>query len=509
MSEINSDNGEESEVVKRFLAGKDVWNKWAMETLEKKDNSSIWIRSAEIDFRNTTIEKSVVDFSEYIFPGNTIFATNVFYENVTFKKAIFHGETFFEGAEFMKNANFDEAVFKSTAWFSDPPAKLGHVTSNTDFFCKFRKRSSFNETRFEGEAWFSNVFFDSDIQILNSLFSGWARFDDIKCQSSMQLDGTKFCERTGDSIHGKPGQGGVWFTGARYTGQAWFSDTQFEDDVSFQGAVFDNDAIFQRTIFKKQAIFSGVLSKRVFTLSGANFGIVPIFVQTHFDEAPVFDDVEINDKRAGNKKSITYLARWRALRRLAIQGQDNEKEREYFSGELWSLSPRNIRYWFGVAYWLFSRHGRSVLWPVFWWIILTTLCFFIYIFESPEFLNNPKKTHLLSSFSSHCYNNNGVTSEETSSDMIGFDSLSTTLGREAINLALRNSFIEIGRGSDVEALTYSCLYGVSSVKNSSGHIEYIPKKPYVVLWVVALQRILAALFIFLFGAAVRNILRVK
>ena len=65
-------------------------------------------------------------------------------------------------------------------------------------------------------------------------------------------------------------------------------------------------------------------------------------------------------------------ARWRALKRLAVQGHDHMHELEFFQNELktrrWSTDrPWHAVFWFGLFYGWLSDFGRSIVRPLFWW----------------------------------------------------------------------------------------------------------------------------------------------
>jgi hypothetical protein len=81
-------------------------------------------------------------------------------------------------------------------------------------------------------------------------------------------------------------------------------------------------------------------------------------------------------------------ARFRALKRLAIQGHDADREQEFFAREVQAARfaadwpwPKPFwrrqgwggvsRYWFGWLYELFGGLGRSVVSPFLCWVAIT------------------------------------------------------------------------------------------------------------------------------------------
>ena len=131
---------------------------------------------------------------------------------------------------------------------------------------------------------------------------------------------------------------------------------------------------------------------------------MPDFIQAHFAEAPRLDNSHIRPGFIEPRRfwdrlfprvngDVDRSARYRALKRLAIDGHDHVREQEYFAGELRSLRgcpdrllpnplnwfrrddagrrrrawPGGARYWFGLGYQLLSDFGRSMLRPLGWW----------------------------------------------------------------------------------------------------------------------------------------------
>jgi hypothetical protein len=517
-----------------YKRGKEEWNKWANKTLDDRDKKKEnWPSEATADFSLLTEIKGKIDFRGFIFPGDTIFEKVHFNGRVSFERAIFYGEVFLAGSSFEEDAIFNEAIFLSTAWFSH--FKRSKEFDSSDFYAKFKKRSYFNKAIFAKESWFSHVLFNDDVQFINSMFVEWARFDDLQCKSSAQFDQAQFLKRKGPSINGQPHEGGAWFVGARFSGQAWYKKTIFIDDVSFQGAIFENDAIFDSTIFRSSAIFKGMISNRMFALSASEFAITPDFIQTHFTEAPIFDDVKIFDnesqffkrlvlkrlmrkasrKLKGNSKEQLMLnrrnndsAKWRALRRLAVQGHDHDKEREFFSGEIWATPVNSFRFWFGGVYWIFSAHGRSIVRPFIFWCLLTFVCFVFYLCQSPQMGFHKLFRIALIERDFSQLSSVSCLSSDSCIGQPGYKGISN-LTKEALNLSLRNSLFNIESFGESQQITLTCLYGSMKHQIDISKVEYIPTVPRIVSYVIVIQRLFATLYVFLFGFAIRNMLRVK
>ena len=80
---------------------------------------------------------------------------------------------------------------------------------------------------------------------------------------------------------------------------------------------------------------------------------------------------------------------------------------------------------------------------------------------------------------------------------------STDALQEAINLSWHNAFIVLDGGADSAHRTYGCLYGVE--RYGDNPVTFVPSS---VARASGAQK-LSALFIFLFGLALRNMLKMK
>ena len=104
-------------------------------------------------------------------------------------------------------------------------------------------------------------------------------------------------------------------------------------------------------------------------MMGATFKKVPSFNQADFKQAPDLDNVDFplpGYWRRGDHKLIPL---YRAIRRMAIQSADYEREQMAFKGETRSKrgtehKPWHTAFWFGIAYDAFSDFGRSIARPL-------------------------------------------------------------------------------------------------------------------------------------------------
>lgn len=264
---------------------------------------------------------------------------------------------------------------------------------------------------------------------------------------------------------------------------AKFDRAKFHGYAIFERATFQGLASFRSSQFRERATFLALRAESSFDLAGVRFHKhVPNFVQAHFPEAPRFDHVRVPTvpelRRALVPVGSYATARYRALKRLAIQGHDHDREQQFFSDELRSQrgSFWNIRGLFIAAYGLFSDFGRSILRPLFSWIA-TTLAFAAVYYIIHTFKGV---------FS--CANDGYPVSS-------------------AIYLALRKGLIfpALGRDQKLDQ-TFACLYGTTSLSEGGRIIPVIPDS---IAYLGIAQTLISAVLIFLVLLAIRNQFRIK
>ena len=81
----------------------------------------------------------------------------------------------------------------------------------------------------------------------------------------------------------------------------------------------------------------------------------------------------------------------------------------------------------------------------------------------------------------------------------------TNARAEALHLAFRNAFVMLDGGSDASHRMYGCLYGLEMYAGQNP----VPIVPSAVSTASAIQKLISGVLIFLFGLALRNMLKVK
>ena len=333
-----------------------------LDSLSDSRDYELGSESLFLNFQRTFVERfglvaAVADFSKYTFQETADFSSFVFPGNAVFRNATFKEQAAFDGAGFKGDAVFDQATFEDYARFNGATfAGQGATFSNATFAGQM---AAFGGATFAGGAMFNGVTFAGDL----GLFDG-ATFED-----PARFNGATF-------------KGHAVFRGVTFTGHTEFNEATFAGHADFLETVFGGFTAFVDATFEHYSDFRAIESKSMFQLSDATFLEVPEFIQAHFAEAPRLDDCRIKPRRlwpitlASVKEHIkgkpSLAARWRALKRLAIQGHDHAREQAFFKGELkarrWSEDkPWHAVFWFGIFYQVLSDFGRSPWRPLLWW----------------------------------------------------------------------------------------------------------------------------------------------
>jgi hypothetical protein len=381
-----------------------------------------------------------------------------------------------------------------------------------------------------------------------TIFSGDARFESTAFLGEASFDSATFL-------------GDAWFDGAAFSHDAWFykgafnglasfrRGVAFQRDAGFATVHFDQSASFQGARFGGEANFAAVRCEQGFSIADAVFKNVPDFIQAHFAEAPRLDNLQVAPTRRSNLVTEDarrdHLSCWRALKRLAIEAHDIDRELEFsaqeisaarsssnwpipvrlFEGRKWLEASRSLSSYF---YWAFSDYGRSVLRPMGWWLLTIVVATSYYLGQHESVATNRARLHEQEGYSATgafvrseldalkrdqaCFYREPLRKPIDDKALplmqrIGLiDDIAkeTNAPWEALQLAFRNGALVLDGGSEAAHRTYGCLYGFELFGTS--RTVYAPP---AVSIVSAIQKLFSAVFIFLFGLALRNMLKVK
>jgi hypothetical protein len=257
---------------------------------------------------------------------------------IDFRGFIFPGDTNFSGATFTSRADFGSAAF-ATARF-----RSANFTGTADFLgASFAGRADFGNAAFSA-ARFRSATFGAAADFRSAAFAGIADFDS-----------------------------------ATFAGDAFFGSATFEQPTTFGAARF-----------ARQASFAGMKTGRSFNMKGAAFGEMPAFNQADFKHPADLDDIPLPLPGFWQAGKRSLIAEYRAIRRVAIQGASYERQHFALKGELrsrrWTMDkPWHAGFWLGLLYDGVADCGRSIMRPLFVWLIslVTFSAFYLYIAGVP------------------------------------------------------------------------------------------------------------------------------
>ncbi len=532
-------------------------------TFDDEVNFADWVFPGDTSFHSATFSKSAIfnratfsqdtTFNDATFSGNATFNDAAFLTRVSFREAKFSGYARFDNATFSGDApfrnvtfseyaRFDNATFLKDVQFSNATfsenVKFNKATfsrSPTFYRATFSQKANFENVTFMQTAFFNKATFSEEVWFNHATFSSYAAFNEAMFSKYATFENMTSSGYTG-------------FNHATFLKTARFSNATFSKDAKFIGASFKGSASYHEAHFQGPALFTAIKAERDFSIAGAHFQRVPDFVQANFAEAPKLDSTHLRPgfieqgrfwksvvKRL-SKGDADVPARWRALKRLAIQGYDHERERQFFAMEIrsarfvtdwpfhWKLWDANVwngifRFWLGLLYQVTSNFGRSVLRPTL--LLFASILFFaaIYLGEShkasgltaPGFTQRfvavttvatPFVSDEVSRTANPCADVSGKQIQPLEPDL----ARRTDAIAEALQLSVLNGSVLGGIGGrNTVRRIYGCLYGL--VRDTGS--KTTPIIPLSVTSWSLLQKAISIVLIFLLGLAIRNILKVR
>ena len=457
-------------------------------------------------------------FASATFSGYASFESATFSGRALFASATFTGDAWFESATFTGGAQFESATFSSYAWFESATfsgdARFDSATFTGNAWFKSATFSSF--AWFDtGDAWFESATFSGGAQFESATFSGDARFE------SATFSGDAWFERATFT-------GNAWFESATFTGNALFEHATFTGYAWFESATFTGGALFERARFRREADFSGIDSKRAFSLIGARFRWrVPDFLSAKFAEPVLLDNVQLATGVApgGLLRSVlgaavlwmvgdldaALSAKYRALKRLAIQSDDHRNEQIFFRGELRSRryhedKPWHAGFWFGILYELACDFGHSISRPVLWLIAIGLLSSWFYLGQGVAPDVSPR-AHIEAALLSHLPDRVQTLIPALRPAALPplackDGSAGDPVAAASLLAAKKSSVFASFNSAEKSTQIYACLYGFDERTRTA----VVPDA--VVLWGIW-QTVASAALLFLFLLALRNQFKIK
>ncbi len=242
--------------------------------------------------------------------------------------------------------------------------------------------------------------------------------------------------------------------------------------IYFSQVTFEGYVTFRNASFIKSARFDACYVQRKFVVENTIFSSeVPSFDQAHFSEAPSLSSTTYPTQNCFGGGSAVALGRYRALRRLAIQGHDYENEGKAFKGEIRSKRGTEHKwyhaaFWYGLAYDALSDFGRSMSRPSLIWLLSIAVFAAFYLASAGK---------LESAFA-------------------GCATAGAPNYESALIISWKNALPLIGIDSEAEKIARACLYGGAA---------------YGGIAIQGIQKVWSAVLLFLFLLAVRNQFKIK
>jgi hypothetical protein len=282
--------------------------------------------------------------------------------------------------------------------------------------------------------------------------------------------------------------GYAWFGSATFTGDAWFGSATFKGNAWFNSATFQKSTSFNRALFRKKCVFAGIKVDRAFDITGARFATVPAFNQADFKQAPDLDSVVFPVPRFWRGHDAGLVPAYRAIRRMAIQGADYEREQMAFKGELrsrrWTLDQwHQVGTLLGVFYDGLADCGRYITRPFVSWLATIVVFAGLYLAAAGVPLRE---------WGDACPGGNGAKWEH------------------AASLALTSGIPLLGSGRSQEATAfYTCVRpGQNQLALTTAGAAAV-SVPLLGTLLQVVHMLISAAFIFLFLLAVKNRFKIK
>lgn len=468
---------------------------------------------------------AVARFDEARLKAESSFEGTIFAGVVSFNKAQLTGAGRFVETQFSGDARFGEAVFKAPVSFDR---------------AQFWANVSFRHSRLEQDASFVDMRVEGDARLKDAKFGGRTVLDDVRIKGETDLTEAEFAGalRCRLADFGGPVRvasarfsGDADFTGSRFGKGGDFQSTQFLGPATFREVRFEGPVSFAGARFPHTADFSAVQSRVAFVLADASFGTVPSFLEASFHEPPRVDHMTVTDPLRrfvrwselglSDPRPIGFRlmrvcadpdasAKYRRLKKLAFEAQDQTREQEFFAQELrcrrfWHDRPfgRGVaRFWLAWFYGGVANFGRSMLRPFMLWLA-SILVFALYYLGQRD-VGHPEQA----AADTGPIHRSGITAwlDQFIGKLSGavdgacLAANSSPLG-EALYLSFRNALLMTGwEDEDTARRVFGCLYGMDGP---------YPIVPLSVSAVSLLQTVLSAGLIFMFLLALRNLLKVR
>ncbi len=222
--------------------------------------------------------------------------------------------------------------------------------------------------------------------------------------------------------------------------------------------------------------------EKAFDLRTTTFELLPDFTQASFTRPPRLDNLKFGPKvepgsfwrSIFHKTDGDVIAKYRELRRMAVEGYDHVNEQAFLKGEIRAKRgtedrPWHAAYWMGIFYDACSDFGRSIARPFWIWVVSAAGFAALYLALS----------------------DNGIALPACAKGNPGSPVL------DALYLAYKNALLVIGWESEQKLnQVHACLYGE-------------PQAPSGIALIQLGQNLLSAAVLFVMLLGIRNRFKIK
>ncbi len=269
----------------------------------------------------------------------------------------------------------------------------------------FGKEIDFSGSVFFQISSFSNAVFEGDVQFQDCIFLDSAWFDGVEFKGSVSFSGCIFNRgaKFNKAVFGKDLEFSecvfldyVTFFKTRFLGGVDARSVWYHGDVDFTGAIFKEAALLEGNTFSKSANFEGAHFEGAVLLRGVTCNHLPNFASCIFKQVPAPEHLEQIQHRLGDEDldkvddNQTHIIRsdkespdkLRYLRQICADANDHEREEFYFAYEMKAhrhhrVDSKALRAFY-MAYEAVSDYGWSIKKPAIG-LFLTGLVSWLYI----------------------------------------------------------------------------------------------------------------------------------
>jgi len=423
------------------------------------------------------------DFVGYQFPTRVIFDGLRFPDGFSFADADFKGGASFDNAHFLGKAKFNglkvrgPVTFRNTRFRGEVDFQRVESHSQGSLIFRF--------ARFYSDANFAHLIAHGDaFEIVRCVSKGLVQFRNSTVSPTADFTRSMFSSVTfGKTVFRR----GARFTRCRFLLNADFLDTEFKEVCHFRFSVFEREANFSATSVNEHQIESAQFSNARFLgpcLFRRRQFVGPMFFRyVQFKEAPQFYGAGMSSENDFEHSTYGNITRanaseseraYRTLKAKMSEQQHHRAEALFFAKEMEAKKYSDgspVAKVFYFTYGVLSSFGQSVMRPLLGFLVVLVVFGTIYAMASE---------------------------------------------RAAIKTCNAGCKLQFDGGRAADLVRMSFFQSIPFLDTAKANVEASSKRlfgqrrpPRYVLVAQAFEALLAGLFLFLIGLALRNLFRLR